>query len=184
LLHPERHRWLVAVARRAPLEIWTDSFASVRPRLLLGSLRRGRVRQVAEHFLSPLRRRTHGPLYGRAMFAQLRQSNITLNRHITIAQPAAGNMRLFEATGAGACLVTDTRRDLDEIFALDSEVVTYSSNDECVERIRWLLEHPAAAAEIAARGQRRTLAEHTFAHRAVELEGLIEARLKAKMRNR
>ncbi|WP_415908460.1 CgeB family protein [Oleiharenicola sp. Vm1] len=179
LLHPERHRWLAALARQMPLEIWTDSFAAVRPRLLVGSLRRGRARQVVEHFFSPLRRRTHGPLYGRAMFAQLARSDITLNCHIAMAQPSAGNMRLFEATGAGACLVTDARRDLDEIFALDSEVVTYGSIEECVERVRWLLDHASAAAEIGARGQRRTLAAHTFAHRAAELEGLIEARLKA-----
>lgn len=179
LLHPERHRWLAELARQAPLEIWTDSFASVRPRLLLGSLLRGRARQVAEHFLSPLRRRTHGPLYGRAMFAQLCRSDITLNCHIAMAQPSAGNMRLFEATGAGACLVTDARRDLDEIFALESEVVTYGSVEECVERVRWLLDHASAAADIGARGQRRTLAAHTFAHRAAELEALIEARLKA-----
>lgn len=176
LLHSDRHRWLAEMVRQTPLEIWTDSFTAVRPRLLMGSLLRGRVRQVAEHFFSPLRRRTHGPLYGRSMFDQLRRSDITLNRHIAMARPSAGNMRLFEATGAGTCLVTDNCCDLDEIFSPGSEVVTFSSVEECVERVRWLLDHPREAAEIAARGQRRTLAAHTFAHRAAELEGLIAAR--------
>lgn len=184
LLHPDRHQWLVALARQTSLEIWTDSFASVGTRLLLGSLLRGRAQQVLEHFFSPLRRRMHGPLYGRAMFAQLRRSAITLNCHIAMAQPSAGNMRLFEATGAGACLVTDSRSDLHEIFALESEVVTYDSIAECVEKVCWLQDNPAAAAEIGARGQRRTLAAHTFTQRAAELEGLIEMRFDMKTAGR
>jgi spore maturation protein CgeB len=91
-------------------------------------------------------------------------------------------MRLFEATGAGACLVTDAKSDHAEVFTPDSEVVTYASTAECIEKVRWLIEHPAAAREIARRGQERTFRDHTFAQRAVQLEGLLLEHLRDRGR--
>ena len=43
-------------------------------------------------------------------------------------------MRLFEATGSGACLVTDWKENLGELFEPDVEVVTYRSVAECVKK--------------------------------------------------
>jgi spore maturation protein CgeB len=184
LMHPERHEWLAAVGRERPdLELWTDSFDTLGARTLFASLARGRGGRIWRHFTSPLRRKAQPPLFGRAMFARLRDSQITLNCHISLAQRSAGNMRLFEATGAGACLVTDERDDLAEIFQPDTEVVTFGTTQECIERLRWLSDHPQEAAEIAARGQRRTLEAHTFALRAAELELLMEKKLQASRRS-
>lgn len=178
LLHPERHEWLAAVGREMPaLEVWTDSFESTRLRTLMASLARGRWHRAWRHITSPLRHRAQPPLFGRAMYGRLRDSRITLNCHIAMSHRSAGNMRLFEATGVGTCLVTDERDDLAEILRPDSEVVTFGTTAECIERVRWLRDHPQAAAEIAARGQRRTLATHTFACRAGQLESLMEKKL-------
>ena len=180
-VHPVRHEWLEAIADAVPeLEVWTDSF-NVRGRALarvtLASLARGRARRVWGHFTSSVSRHNRGAVYGKPMLAKLRDSLVTLNQHIGLSRPAAGNMRLFEATGAGACLVTDAKSDHAEVFTPDSEVVTYGSTAECIEKVRWLIEHPAAAREIARRGQERTLRDHTFAQRAIELEGLLLSHL-------
>jgi hypothetical protein len=40
----------------------------------------------------------------------------SLNRHIEAAEGFANNMRLFEATGVGAMLVTDDGKSLSELF--------------------------------------------------------------------
>ena len=53
----------------------------------------------------------------------LAESRIVVNRHIDVAEGHANNMRLFEATGAGALLVTEAAPNLGELFEPGREVV-------------------------------------------------------------
>ena len=117
--------------------------------------------------------RAHPPVYGRAMYQILHDSKVALNTHIDIAPRSASNMRLFEATGVGTCLLTDWKENLVELFEPDREVVAYHTVAECIEKVRYLLAHDAARQAIAAAGQRRTLRDHTFAQRAVQLDAII-----------
>jgi spore maturation protein CgeB len=119
-------------------------------------------------------------VFGIEMYQVIRDSGVTLNIHADSSPRFASNMRLFETTGAGTCLVTDWRENLPELFTPDEEVVTYRSAAECVEKIRWLLDHPREREEIAAAGKRRTLSQHTFAHRAQELDRIIRSTLAKK----
>lgn len=41
----------------------------------------------------------------------------------------------------GACLVTDWKENLHEMFEPEKEVVTYRSADEMVEKVNYLLAH-------------------------------------------
>ena len=82
-------------------------------------------------------------------------------------------MRLFEATGVGACLLTDYSKSLENLFDPDSEVVTYASQEECLEKAQWLIENPRHALEIGQNARKRVLAEHTFHHRAIDLHQII-----------
>jgi spore maturation protein CgeB len=111
--------------------------------------------------------------FGLEMFQTLRDSLVTLNIHAGSTTPHSSNMRLFEATGVGACLLTDWTEGLGELFEPEREVATYRSPGECLERIRWLLDHPADREAIARAGQARTLREHGYRHRAERLDGLI-----------
>jgi hypothetical protein len=122
---------------------------------------------------SALRRRYRGEAWGADMLALLAQAKIALNRHIDVAEQYANNMRLYEATGMGALLLTDAKHNLGELFELGREVVTYSDEDELVERALYYLEHDDERAEIAAAGQARTLAQHTYARRMTELVGIL-----------
>jgi spore maturation protein CgeB len=121
-------------------------------------------------------RRTKNPLYGLAMFSKLRESRVTLNTHLEIARHSASNMRMFEATGVGACLLTDRKDRLSDLFEPETEVVTYATAGECAEKLRYLLSHESERASIAAAGQRRTLNDHTFAHRAAQIDAIIRKR--------
>jgi len=114
------------------------------------------------------------PVFGLDMFQTLWNSKVSLNIDADNDPRFAINLRLFEATGVGTCLVTDWKENLPQLFALDTEVVTYKSAAECLEKVRWLLDHPRERQAIAAAGQARVLREHTFAHRAVKLDGIIK----------
>ena len=107
------------------------------------------------------------------MYQLLHDSRITLNTHIDISPRSASNMRLFEATGVGICLLTDWKENLAELYEPESEVVTYRTASECVEKVRYLLGHEAERKAIAAAGQRRTLRDHTFTQRATQLHEIV-----------
>jgi hypothetical protein len=118
---------------------------------------------------SPLRQHYHCETWGSDVYKILSESRITLNRHGEISQQYANNMRLFEATGMGACLVTDWKENLHEMFEPEEEVVTYRSANELVEKVNYLLVHDKERAKIAKAGQERTLSEHNYYNRMKEL---------------
>ncbi len=95
------------------------------------------IEEVSEN--SPIRGCYRGQAWGREMFAIFRRSQIVINQHIGIAGDFANNMRLYEATGCGAALVTDRKANLQELFDVGSEVVDYGDPAECLARIEGLL---------------------------------------------
>lgn len=129
---------------------------------------------------STIRRSYRSPAWGVDMYRILRRSRITLNDHGDVwvdgenaTNQHANNIRLFEATGCGSLLLTDLKPDLPEIFVPGEEVVAYRSPDDCSELLEALLEDDDRVTSIAARGQRRTLADHTYGRRARELEPVL-----------
>ena len=131
---------------------------------------------------SPIRARHYGEVWGLDMYRAQARSRITLNRHINVAENNANNMRLYEATGVGALLLTDRKDNMGELFEIGKEVVTYSSAEEAAELIRYYLAHPEEAQAIARAGQARTLREHTYRHRMEELVPILERHLGADRR--
>ncbi|KPQ33610.1 MAG: hypothetical protein HLUCCA11_17900 [Phormidesmis priestleyi Ana] len=121
--------------------------------------------------------RFHEPVFGIEYFQTLARSKMTFNMHINCAEDYAGNMRLFEATGMGACLLTDWKQNLSSYFELDTEIVTYRSVDECISKVKYLLEHEEERLSIAQAGQRRVLKEHTWQQRVNQLHENIENKL-------
>lgn len=126
---------------------------------------------------SPIRQRHGGEVWGLDMYRALACSRITLNRHINVAENNANNMRLYEATGVGAMLLTDRKENLHELFDIGREVVAYSCQEEAAELVRHYLAHPEEAAQIAQAGQARTLREHTYAQRMQELVFILKRHL-------
>jgi spore maturation protein CgeB len=117
--------------------------------------------------------RCHPPLFGLDMYRRLSTSRITLNTHIDLAAGQASNMRLFEATGVGSCLLTEWQPNLPIYFKPDEEVVTYRSPEEAAEKVRYLLDHETERSRIAEAGKARTLREHNFQERAIHMDKLI-----------
>ncbi len=82
--------------------------------------------------------------------------------------------RVFEAAGAGACLVTDEWEGIDLFFAPGREILVASDGDAVARFVRDVSE--TQAREIGAAALSRVLAEHTYAHRAALLEAVLEGR--------
>ena len=118
------------------------------------------------------------PLYGLEMFKALSKSKIGFNSHGGVAGDYAANVRLFEVTGVGSCLLTDHKKNINDFFESDKEIVTYNSADECIAKVNWLLSHPNELRQIAVAGQKRTLRDHTFERRAGELHEIISKELR------
>jgi spore maturation protein CgeB len=79
--------------------------------------------------------------------------------------------RLFEAAACGVPVLSDAWEGLDRFFRPDDEILVARSADDVLAALEL---PPAALAAIGRRARERTLAEHTAAHRAVELERIFD----------
>ncbi len=154
-VHRERLTFLETVAANVDLAIWGDGA----DRLPVESL---------------LRKGHHGGAWGPAMFQILRCSQLTLNRHIDISENYANNMRLFEATGMGACLITDWKENLADLFEPGKEVVAYRSTEECIDLVRYFSRNDGAREKIAMAGRVRCHNDHNYEKRMGELLAIFE----------
>lgn len=107
------------------------------------------------------------------MFKLIQRSRICLNIHGDIASVDAANMRLFEATGMGTCLLTDWKANMCTLFDEGVEAVTYKDADDCVDKIHWLLSHPDRIEKISLAGQRKCLEKHSVRERAREMYDIL-----------
>lgn len=155
--HNNGTRLLRTVVEQTSVSIWGP-----RPR-----------RGVLPSWLAP---HYQGEAWGRDMYAVLARSKIVLNRHINVALNSANNLRLFEATGAGACLVTDAKSNLRDLFEPSREVMSYTGADGCAAIVQRLLRDDSLRIGVAEAGQRRTLNQHTYAKRAAVMIELLEQR--------
>ncbi len=79
--------------------------------------------------------------------------------------------RVFEAAGAGACLITDAWEGLEEFLEPGREVLVARDGAEVAAHVAALDE--ATARRIGAAARARVLAHHTYARRAAEVEALL-----------
>ena len=80
--------------------------------------------------------------------------------------------RVFEAAGAGACLITDAWEGIEHFLEPEREVLVAASGDEVVHHLDALT--PARARRMGLSARRRILAEHTYDRRAEQVERVLE----------
>lgn len=170
-VHKGRVELLTHLAGRVPLDVWGA----------------GVERLAAD---SPLRSCYRGPAWGPDLFTVLGHSRITINCHAEVlfnknnptnsTQDFANNMRLFEATGMGALLITEYRHNLADLFDLGREIVVYRGADECEALVKYYLRRPDEAREIARAGQARTLRDHSYQQRMESLSNQLRHILRLR----
>jgi spore maturation protein CgeB len=84
--------------------------------------------------------------------------------------------RVFKAAGAGACLITDAWIGLDLFLSEGEEVLVARDGQEVAEILSGL--DSAEAKAIGERARARILRDHTYAHRAAEVDRIIRERLR------
>jgi spore maturation protein CgeB len=80
--------------------------------------------------------------------------------------------RLFEVAGAAGCLITDAWDGIEHFLEPGRECLVANDGDDVGEQLHQLTR--AQAKEIGQAALRRILGEHTYAHRAAELESLLQ----------
>jgi spore maturation protein CgeB len=83
--------------------------------------------------------------------------------------------RVFEAAGAGACLITDAWEGIDAFLEPEREVLVARDGAGVAAHVAGLDAQKAARIGHAART--RILAEHTYARRAAELDLLLQGQV-------
>ena len=117
------------------------------------------------------------------MYKILSRSLITLNRHINVSENYANNMRLYEATGMGSLLLTDYKDNLNEIFEIDKEIISYRSKEEASDKASYYSKNRSKAERIAKAGQMKTLENHTYQKRMVELKNFKQIFIKTSFKD-
>jgi spore maturation protein CgeB len=85
--------------------------------------------------------------------------------------------RLFEAAGAGACLITDAWDGIEDFLEPGSEVLVAHDGEDVARHL--VAVTPARAAAIGRAALARIESEHTYEHRAEQVESLLRAGVAA-----
>lgn len=113
---------------------------------------------------SPLRACHRGSAWGQDMYDIYRRAKIVTNRHGEVSEGYANNLRMFEATGCGAMLLTESAPNLGELFG-KFEAVSYSTIQQAVVLTRYFLNAGNDRMQIASNGRKRTWQTHTYDQR-------------------
>ncbi len=163
----------------------------------LGNRLPDREARVEEFFLSPAARMPsqHFLLGGSGWADKPMSPNITYIGHVGTAQHNAFNVspkavlnisrssmaetgfspatRVFEAAGAGACLITDYWEGISLFLAPDAEILVARDGQDVAAILAELT--PERARRIGEAAMERVLREHTYAHRAEEADRIFRS---------
>jgi len=99
---------------------------------------------------------------------------ININRDSMARTGFSPPTRVFEAAGAGACLIVDAWEGIEQFLEPGREVLVAHDADEVASHLHSL--DPVAARRIGQAALQRVLAHHTYARRALEVEATLEAK--------
>lgn len=114
----------------------------------------------------------HPPFYSSSHFT------LNLTRKDMIDAGYSPSVRLFEAAGCGAAIISDTWQGIESFFAPGKEILLAESS-HCV--ITYLTGLGASEAHaIGLRAQERVIAEHSAEKRAIQFESFVGAKALAR----
>ena len=133
-----------------------------------------------------------GPVYGRRMHRAVRRGRIAFdargeiglltsnNKRIDLAETQTANMRIFEATGLGAFLLTEHFSNIGDFFIPGEEIETFAGKKEMIDKVRYYLDNPDKRREIAERGHRRCLRDYSMEARVKDFDAIVRRHLAVK----
>jgi Glycosyl transferases group 1 len=150
-----REEWMDKMIREPSEQMPTTSF------VMSGRMkeRYGNVKNLGYLNLSSLRQ-------------QVSRSRICLSisRGPHAAVDGTSSTRFFELASMGACIVSNPHKGLEKWFKPDEEIIILDNGASPIEVYRRLLHSPELTEQMGARARARILAEHTYKHRAQQLD--------------
>jgi spore maturation protein CgeB len=95
---------------------------------------------------------------------------LNLTRDEMVKAGYSPSVRIFEAAGCGATIISDRWPGLETFFKLDEEILLASSSADVISFLKM---DEQEAKKIGRRAQERVLAEHTASRRAIEFEQIV-----------
>jgi spore maturation protein CgeB len=86
--------------------------------------------------------------------------------------------RVFEAAGAGACLITDAWEGIELFLKPGEQVLVARDGRDVADQLRGLT--PESARAIGQAALRRVLDEHTYAHRGAQVDAILRKQVRLK----
>jgi len=97
---------------------------------------------------------------------------LNINRESMAVVGFSPPTRVFEAAGAGACLITDAWTGVEEFFVPGKEILVASSAEQVVNYLRRV--SSISSIEIGAAMRNRALRDHTYTLRALQFRTIVE----------
>ena len=89
-----------------------------------------------------------------------------MNFNCTSAQmKGAVNQRVFDVPASGAFLLTDYRRQIEELFEPEKEVVCYHDPEQATDLAAFYLKNDTARQAVVTAALQRVRARHQYEHR-------------------
>ena len=111
------------------------------------------------------------PVRHRRFYNQQRYT-LNITRADMVALGHSPSVRLFEAAACGVPIISDHWEGIEKVFRPEEEILLADSPERVLGIVQDLTD--GARRRIGERARRRVLAEHTAAHRARQLEGLLD----------
>jgi spore maturation protein CgeB len=100
-------------------------------------------------------------------------ATLNVNRDSMARNGFSPPTRVFEAAGAGACLITDEWEGIDHFLEPGHEVLVAADGEQVAAHLDGLTAEKAR--RIGDAGRRRILAQHTYGHRARQVQTILDA---------
>ena len=111
------------------------------------------------------------------MFDIISDSKILVNTHIDDTE-YAGNMRLFEGTGLGCLVLTDIKKELNNLFKIGKEIDVFENEKELIEKCKFYLSNIQKINTISLLGQKKTIENYNYEKRISILDEYIKSKLE------
>jgi glycosyltransferase involved in cell wall biosynthesis len=157
-----RQQWIEDMIT-APSNVLTDAHFAVRG-TKLGDL--GRANTLPYLSFSKLRE-----------YACRSKINLCITRRAHASVYGSSSSRPFELSSMGCCIVANPYEGIEEWFEPGKELFVVNSQEEAIDRYRYLLNHDAERQAVGQAARERVLKEHTFRHRARQLVEIVEGYL-------
>ena len=109
------------------------------------------------------------PTYDKKI-VDLLHRNASINLNITsVHMNGAANKRIFEVPSGGNFLLTDYSRQLEELFDMDKEVVSYTNKNDFHAKVDKYLHDKNAREKVIMAAKQRIAADHSYDNRAATI---------------